>query len=87
MGVVAAVMALSQLPRGIRGSVAGVRTNAGAAPDLPSRLRELGFIEGEVVEVMATGLRAGPIAVRVGGSTFALRAVEAECVLVHRIRI
>jgi len=34
--------------------------------------------------VLTRGLAGGPIVVRVGSSTFALRAAEAECVLVHR---
>lgn len=42
------------------------------------RLAEIGFLPGEVVEIVArAGGRGGPIAVRVGGSTFALRAHEA----------
>jgi ferrous iron transport protein A len=52
--------------------------------NLPARLRELGFLDGEDVQVLTRGLAGGPIVVRVGSSTFALRAAEAECVLVHR---
>jgi ferrous iron transport protein A len=51
---------------------------------LPARLRELGFLDGEEVQVLTRGIGSGPIAVRVGGTTFALRAAEAECILVHR---
>ena len=51
------------------------------APDWAQRLAELGFIPGERVMITARGLPGGdPLAVRVGGSTFALRRAEAECV-------
>jgi ferrous iron transport protein A len=83
MGVVAAIMALAKLPQGGRGSVADVRKSSIASEGLPVRLRELGFLDGEDVLVLTRGIAGGPIAVRVGGTTFALRAAEAECVLVH----
>ena len=48
------------------------------------RLAEIGFLPGEVVEIVArAGGRGGPIAVRVGGSTFALRAHEAALLRVR----
>ena len=52
------------------------------APDWALRLAEIGFVPGEPVRVTARG-RPGcdPLAVRVGGSTFALRRAEAACVL------
>jgi ferrous iron transport protein A len=84
MGVIAAVMALARLPRGTRASVADVRPGPSTTGSLPARLRELGFLDGETVRVLTRGLAGGPIVVRVGSSTFALRAAEAECVLVHR---
>ena len=49
------------------------------------RLRELGFVAGEQVEVMAAGpLGAEPLLVQVGFTRFALRRTEAERV---RIRV
>jgi ferrous iron transport protein A len=84
MGVVAAVMDLVKLPRGRRASVADVRQGPAVTEAVPSRLRELGFLDGEDVHVLTRGIAGGPIAVRVGGTTFALRVAEAECVLVHR---
>jgi ferrous iron transport protein A len=52
------------------------------APDWALRLAELGFVPGEAVTVTARGRPGGdPLAVRVGGSTFALRRAEAACVL------
>jgi ferrous iron transport protein A len=77
-------MALAKLPRGTRASVADVRSTSATVASLPARLRELGFLDGESVQVVARGPGGGPIAVRVGGATFALRAAEAACVLVHR---
>lgn len=52
------------------------------APDWALRLAEIGFVPGEPVMVTARGRPGGdPLAVRVGGSTFALRRAEAACVL------
>jgi ferrous iron transport protein A len=48
-------------------------------------LRELGFLDGEEVKVLAAGLSGGPLAVRVGETTFALRMREAECVTVRTL--
>lgn len=51
------------------------------------RLAELGFLPGVVVQVTARGwLRGGPIVVRVGQSTFALRAHEAALLHVSPVR-
>lgn len=51
------------------------------------RLAELGFLPGVVVQVTARGwLRGGPIVVRVGQSTFALRAHEAALLHVTPVR-
>ena len=48
------------------------------------RLLEIGFVEGEPVRVMAVGPGGRePLAVRVGGTMFALRRHEAEHVLVR----
>jgi ferrous iron transport protein A len=85
MGVVAAVMSLVKLPRGRAAAVADVRASSAAPADLPARLRELGFLDGEEIEVLAAGLSGGPLAVRVGETTFALRVREAECVTVRAI--
>ncbi|MBK6473812.1 MAG: ferrous iron transport protein A [Flavobacteriales bacterium] len=51
--------------------------------DLVLRLVELGFVPEERVRVVATGA-AGyePLAVRLGGTTFALRRHEASFILV-----
>lgn len=54
------------------------------APEWQAWLEEIGFIPGEQVMVMARSLPGGdPLVVRVGGSTFALRLIEAACVHVE----
>jgi len=81
MGVIAAVLALRSLPKGRSAEVVSV--DRGAAADvLADRLHELGFFEGEQVRVLNRGVAGGPLAVRVGSTTFALRGVEAERVRV-----
>ena len=53
------------------------------APEWASWLADLGFIPGERVMVTARAMPGGdPMAVRIGGSTFALRRAEAACVQV-----
>ena len=50
---------------------------------LTARLRDIGFLPGARCEVLARNwLFGGPLAVRIGGSTFALRRVEAAAVRV-----
>ena len=56
------------------------------APEWQAWLEEIGFIPGEQVMVMARSLpRGDPLVVRIGGSTFALRMIEAACVHVEAI--
>lgn len=48
------------------------------------RLRELGFVDGEQVEVMAVGpVGAEPLLVQIGFTRFALRRAEAARVRVR----
>ena len=75
-------MRLTELPRRTAAIVDGVEDRA-PNDGIARRLRELGFVGGEQVEVMATGpLGAEPLLVQVGFTRFALRRSEAE-----RIRI
>ena len=54
-----------------------------ATPEWAAQLEDIGFLSGERVAIMARCLPGGdPLVVRVGLSTFALRMVEAACVLV-----
>ena len=78
-------LSLADVPLGAAARVVGVRAVgvAAAARELALRLLEIGFVEGEPVRVIAQGHPGKePIAVRVGGTTFALRRFEAELVLV-----
>lgn len=52
-------------------------------PEIVARLGELGFLPGESVRVIAKAFMGGPIAVRVGTGTFALRRGEARCIHVR----
>lgn len=54
-----------------------------ADDSISRRLLEVGFIPGAAIEVVASMWPAAdPLAIRVGGSTFALRRHEAERVVV-----
>ena len=70
-------MKLTDLSRRVEAQVASVEA---LTPDDPiaRRLRELGFVEGERVEVVATGpFGAEPLLVQIGFTRFALRRSEA----------
>ena len=75
-------MKLSELPRRIAAIVEQVEDHA-PNDAIARRLRELGFVHGEPVEVMAAGpIGAEPLLVQVGFTRFALRRSEAERVCV-----
>ncbi|WP_240125084.1 FeoA family protein [Thermomonas alba] len=70
-------MVLTELPPRKSAVVAAVDERAPNDP-VARRLRELGFVAGEPVTVVATGpLGADPLLVQVGFTRFALRRVEA----------
>ena len=82
-------IALAQLRRGQVATVSGLVESASidsgrdASQSLVTRLRDLGFVPGARCEVVARMWMGGdPIAVRIGGSTFALRRAEAAAVRV-----
>ena len=63
--------------------VVGFATPTGPADEeLMLRLAELGFLDGERVEVLARAAFGGPLAVRIGTATFALRRSEAAVIRV-----
>ena len=83
-------VALAQLRRGQVAVVSGLLESAAidsgrdASQSLVTRLRDLGFVPGARCEVVARMWLGGdPIAVRIGGSTFALRRAEAAAVRVE----
>lgn len=70
-------MRLSELHRRVPAIVETVEERTPNDP-VARRLRELGFVAGEDVEVVAAGpLGAEPLLVRVGFTRFALRRTEA----------
>jgi ferrous iron transport protein A len=79
---------LSELHRGAHGIVAGVREDGAVLDDetgatVVMRLIEIGFVPGERFEIIAESQPGGdPIAVRIGGSCFALRRREAGAIQV-----
>lgn len=76
---------LVDLTTGDSATVAAVDTqHAGQA--VARRLAEIGFLPGETIRVLARVPGGGPIAVRIGSSTFALRPHEAACVRLHSQR-
>jgi len=78
---------LSDLPIGIDAEVVAVHIldEVDAADrDILLRLIEIGFVPGEKVRVIAHGHPGRePVAVRVGGTTFALRRFESDLVQVQ----
>ena len=77
-------MRLTQLARRTSATVESVEDRA-PNDAIARRLRELGFVAGEVVEVMAAGpFAAEPLLVQIGYTRFALRRAEADRV---RIRL
>jgi ferrous iron transport protein A len=75
---------LSLLRKGESAVVAGMEPAADADQlAVQIRLRELGFVPGEEVRIVAESFpRRDPIAVRLGSTTFALRRHEAAMVRV-----
>ena len=79
---------LSDLRVGARGTIAGVLEDGAVLDDetgatVVMRLIEIGFVRGERFEIVAESRPGGdPIAVRIGGSCFALRRREARAIKV-----
>ena len=83
----ASQMPLGLAKRGFSGVIhrldAGKTSSALPAPELESRLIELGFVEGAKVEVLHEGIVGrDPIAVRIENVTVAVRRREAMAVIV-----
>jgi ferrous iron transport protein A len=81
----AALLTLAELPTGSHATVAGLHA---ASPEadaaLLRRLEEIGFVAGEPVHLLHRGPGGRePLAVQVGDTLFALRLVEARCVLLE----
>ena len=80
---------LSELHTGAQGVVEGVIHDDATLGEetgatIVMRLIELGFVAGERFEIIAEARPSGdPMAVRIGGSSFALRRREAAAVIVR----
>lgn len=78
---------LDQLPEGQWATVHDLPLpHAGLGRAVVIRLMELGFVPGERVCIVAEGPGQGPLAVRVGHTTFALRRHEAAYIQVVPLR-
>ena len=74
---------LSELPKGAPAVVDRVH-DAHAADPIAQRLRDLGFVDGEPVRVVAIGPMGGdPVLIQIGYTRFALRRAEAARVSVR----
>ena len=82
----AGVVRLADLPPGVRAEVVGLEPLDGAPreDEMMLQLMEIGFVEGEPVEVATRGpVGRDPIAVKIGSTIFGLRRYEASHVLVR----
>ncbi len=76
-------MRLSELPKGAPAVVDRV-DDAHASDLIAQRLRDLGFVGGEPVRVVAVGPMGGdPLLIQIGFTRFALRRAEAARVSVR----
>ncbi|OYY17046.1 MAG: iron transporter FeoA [Polynucleobacter sp. 35-46-11] len=77
-------MNLEKILPGVTARVRRIATSADQCEDIRGQLEDIGFLPGERVEVLRKGfLGHGPILIRVGSSTFALRESEARLVEVE----
>lgn len=75
-------MRLSDLPQDLAATVTAVDA-IGPSDPIARRLRDLGFVQGEPIRVVAQGpVRRDPLLVQIGYTRFALRKSEAERVRV-----
>ena len=78
---------LGQANRGFCGRIDAIHVDEGVhgrqASEIESRLIELGFVEGAEIKILHEGpIGRDPIAVRINGTTIALRRREAMAILV-----
>ena len=81
-------LSLDDLPAGARPTVKSLRAAPEADAALLRRLAEIGFVDGEPVHLLRRGPGGRePLAVQIGDTLFALRALEARCIQVERIDV
>jgi ferrous iron transport protein A len=78
---------LGDAHRGFRGRIEAIHVDEDVhghqANEIESRLIELGFVEGAEIKILHEGpIGRDPIAVRINGTTIALRRREAMAILV-----
>ena len=83
MTLVPTLTTLDTLKVGQSATVIHLAPTAHGGVDVPRRLMELGFVPGERIRMLKRGLPGGPVAVKVGESTFALRKFEAALVSIQ----
>ncbi len=72
---------LDRLPTRVRAVIRCVHAPTAHAQSLQRRLQELGFVPGARVEILRRlMLGRGPMAVRIGGTTFAMRPFESALI-------
>jgi len=76
-------MTLRDLPKNTLARISGFNADDN---ELETRLREIGFAEGDQVEALHFGLFGrNPMSVRLNGALIALRKSEAQAVLVEAL--
>lgn len=83
MTLVPTLTTLDALKAGQSATVIHLAPSAHSGQDVARRLMELGFVPGERIRMLKRGLPGGPVAVKVGESTFALRKFEAALVSIQ----
>jgi ferrous iron transport protein A len=79
-------MNLEEILPGVSARVKKIATQSSQQDEIRGQLEDIGFLPGERVEVLRKGfLGQGPILIRVGSSTFALRESEARMVEVESL--
>jgi ferrous iron transport protein A len=72
---------LDKLPVRTKATIADIKPGAHDGGALKRRLMELGFVPGEQVQVLRRVFAGrGPLAVRIGTSTFAMRKLESSLI-------
>jgi ferrous iron transport protein A len=82
MTLASTLTTLDTLAPGQSGTVIHLAPSEAHGVDMSRRLMELGFVPGERIRMLRRGFTGGPLAIKVGESTFALRRFEAALVAV-----
>jgi len=82
-------LSLNDLPAGSHATVKVLRGGGlGADAALLRRLGEIGFVPGEPLHLLRRGPGGRePLAVQIGETMFALRALEARCIEVEDVHV